>query len=772
MLHLRSALRAFNQFTTLAVYMAHFLRFGWMGLVVFMALSAGLIAQSSNPVGHAFQNGQNCYTITPNSPWQLGAVWFNEQISFAQSFEITLTVGLGSNPSGADGIVMVFQQVGINAIGTAGGGLGFSGFLPSLGIEIDTFTNLELGDPGNDHIAILRDGNTFHTNAFNLAGPVNAIASGATMSDGQDHIFQVRWNAQTTTLQVYIDCQLRLTYTGSIVQNIFSGNPFVYWGFTGATGGLTNLQTACIDTFADGLPSAIDICSGESLQLGVVGSPAGSYAWSPTTFLDDPASPTPFATPENDITYTVTYTDVCGNPSIQTTEINVVSVNLELVESISICEGETAEVSAVGNAANYQWSDGQTSANGSFESTGTYTLIATTGDCSAQASVDVSVNANPSVDLDEIYAFCQGESVEFTIAPVNTNTATWSNGTNGFSTVFTDPGNAGLTLTNSANCTTDYAFTLIEILLPIGQLPESLSLCDGEGELLSPGVANAYTWSNGSSQSTLSVDSAGTYSVTMSNGGCSIELTTEVSVAASPQFNFSSEFDLCQDSTLVQSLPDLAYDFTLNGILVNDTLRILQPGAYLLTAIDWESGCSTVQTFTVEQRFAPRASLPENVHLCELSSVILDPGNTAFETASVWNTGADTGLLTVLEPGIYSVELTNLCGSANAVTEVEVVACDCPVFVPNAFTPDLDDLNEVFFPVVSCDVKDYSFAVYDRWGELLFLTGKVGEGWNGGGRAGTHYVEGEVYLWKLQFKADLPGATIVVDRIGHVVVLR
>ena len=762
-----------NQIITLAVYMVHFLRFGWMGLVLFMALSTLVSAQSSNPVGNAFQNGQNCYTITPNAAWQLGAVWFNEQISFAESFEITLTVGLGSNPSGADGIVMVFQQVGIDAIGAAGGGLGFSGFLPSLGIEIDTFTNLDLGDPVTDHIAILRDGNTFHTNAFNLAGPVNAIASGATMSDGQDHIFQVRWNAQTTTLQVYIDCQLRLTYTGSIVQSIFGGNPFVYWGFTGATGGMTNLQTACIDTFADGLPSEIDICAGDAVQLGVVGSPAGTYAWSPTSYLDDPSSPTPTATPETDITYTVTYTDVCGNPSTQTTEINVGQVSLELVESIALCEGETAEVSAIGNAANYQWSDGQTGANASFETSGSYTVTATTGDCSAQATVEVSVNANPSAALDDIYSYCQGESIEISIEPVNANAATWSNGTSGFSTVFDEPGNAGLTLTNAANCTTEYTFTVLETPLPVGQLPQSLSLCDGDAELLSPGSADNYAWSNGTSESTLTVDSPGTYSVILSNDACSIELTTEVSVAESPQFNFPSDFDLCQDSTLVQALPNLPYDFTLNGVLLDDdSVRISQPGDYLLTAIDWESGCSSIRAFNVEQRFAPQASLPENVILCEQSSIVLDPGNTAFETSSFWSTGDDTGLLTVFEAGIYSVELENPCGSASAATEVEVVACDCPVFVPNAFTPDLDDLNEVFLPVVSCDVNDYTFEVYDRWGELLFFTDQVGEGWNGAGRAGTHYVEGEVYLWKLQFKADLPGAAIVVDRIGHVVVLR
>lgn len=743
-----------------------------MGLLLFFALSPRVTAQSSNPVGNAFQNGQNCYTITPNAAWQLGAVWFNEQISFADSFEITLTVGLGSNPSGADGIVMVFQQVGTNAIGEAGGGLGFNGFFPSLGIEIDTFTNLDFGDPSTDHIAILRDGNTFHTNAFNLAGPVNAIASGATMSDGQDHIFQVTWNAETTTLQVFIDCQLRLTYTGNIVQNIFAGNPFVYWGFTGATGGMTNLQTACIDTFADGLPSEIELCAGESVQLGVVGSPAGSYAWEPTDYLDDPSSPTPTATPENDIVYTVTYTDLCGNPSTQTTTIDVTQVNLSVTETTAICAGETATVTALGNAANYQWSDGQTGSSASFTEAGSYTVTATTGNCTAEAETTVVISPNPSADLADSYTFCEGDDVQISIAPENTTSANWSNGTVGNNATYTSPGSGNLVLSNDEGCSTSYSFELLETALPNAELPPAIELCEGESELLSPGNAQSYAWSDGSTGSTLLVNAAGTYSVELSNAGCSASASTEVVVAQAPQFEFPETFELCKDSTLVYPLPNLPYEFAFSGTLENNSIRIESAGSYTLTATNLGSGCSSATGFTVDELLPPQANLPEAITLCEQSSIVLDPGNEAPGTSSLWSTGDETSLLTVFESGIYTVELENTCGTSSAFTEIEVVACDCPVFVPNAFTPDLDDLNELFFPVVSCDVKDYRFSVYDRWGSLVFYSDRVGEGWNGAGPAGTHYTEGEAYVWQLQFRADLPGDAIVVNRVGHVVVLR
>jgi gliding motility-associated-like protein len=54
-------------------------------------------------------------------------------------------------------------------------------------------------------------------------------------------------------------------------------------------------------------------------------------------------------------------------------------------------------------------------------------------------------------------------------------------------------------------------------------------------------------------------------------------------------------------------------------------------------------------------------------------------------------------------------------------------------FVPNAFTPDNDGLNDVFrmtgLPVAN--ITQFSFSIYDRWGRMVFSTNDVTEGWNG-----------------------------------------
>jgi len=51
-------------------------------------------------------------------------------------------------------------------------------------------------------------------------------------------------------------------------------------------------------------------------------------------------------------------------------------------------------------------------------------------------------------------------------------------------------------------------------------------------------------------------------------------------------------------------------------------------------------------------------------------------------------------------------------------------------WVPNSFTPNGDNLNDVFKPVI-IGAKEYTFRVFDRWGNLIFATANDKEGWNG-----------------------------------------
>jgi len=177
------------------------------------------------------------FLLTPDAPWQNGAVWYKLKHNFGTPFSVTGGMFFGDFDDGADGIVFVVQNRCLVA-GTSGGGIGYQNFPGySLGVEFDTYQNVGApsNDPAFDHVAILRDGSIDH--ATNLAGPVQTHPTLANVEDNTWHNFQITYNPATTTLEVYFDGSLRLSYTIDITGNILHGENFAYWGFTSATGG-------------------------------------------------------------------------------------------------------------------------------------------------------------------------------------------------------------------------------------------------------------------------------------------------------------------------------------------------------------------------------------------------------------------------------------------------------------------------------------------------------------------------------------------------------
>ncbi len=190
----------------------------------------------------AFQMACNEYRLTQNVNGQRGSVWNNTKINLTQSFDFNFSVFLGNNDSpGADGMAFVLQPIS-TSVGTSGGGMGFQGVTPSVGVTIDTYQNGSDNDPTYDHIAIQLNGNISHTSILNIAGPVTAINGNNNIEDGVWHSFRVVWDAPTKTYTAYIDGNLRVNVVKDFVADVFAGDPLVYWGFTASTGGENNFQ--------------------------------------------------------------------------------------------------------------------------------------------------------------------------------------------------------------------------------------------------------------------------------------------------------------------------------------------------------------------------------------------------------------------------------------------------------------------------------------------------------------------------------------------------
>jgi len=196
--------------------------------------------------GNATQDNCHCYTLTQSVNNQGGSVWNNNKINLSQSFDFTFQVYLGCvDANGADGIAFVLQPIS-TSVGTSGSGMGYQGITPSVAVTLDTYQNSSPdNDPYYDHIAIQLNGDINHSSANTLTPLTPISATSDNVEDCQNHTLRIVWNAVTKNMAVSFDNQPRVNATNDFVATVFGGNNLVYWGFTGATGGLNNVQKFC-----------------------------------------------------------------------------------------------------------------------------------------------------------------------------------------------------------------------------------------------------------------------------------------------------------------------------------------------------------------------------------------------------------------------------------------------------------------------------------------------------------------------------------------------
>jgi gliding motility-associated-like protein len=388
--------------------------------------------------GTAQLTSDRCWTLTPARNSVVGSVWNETKVNLNESFDVSLDIFLGCNDAGADGIVFGFQPVS-TSIGSVGEGLGFGGVKPSIGIEFDTYQNGNQSDPVFDHVAIISNGIVNHSNATNLAGP-KSIGNGGNIEDCQFHDFRVLWDAKKKKLELFLDCQPILDYTGDIVKNIFNGDPLVYWGFTAATGGAVNEQKICLkySSFLASLPDTT-ICVGGQVQLKA--NNGLTYKWSPAAGLSSTTVPDPIAKPDKTTQYKVVVTDKCGRefPDSLTVKVGGTPIVFDLGRDTTLCAGQVLPLNPKIADAKFRWQNGSTAPTFDADSSGVYKVVIEKNFCFASDSIRLKFTKGPSVFLGSDTILCLNKKLVLKAYGENT-TYKWQDGTNLSSYVVLKPG--------------------------------------------------------------------------------------------------------------------------------------------------------------------------------------------------------------------------------------------------------------------------------------------------------------------------------------------
>ena len=110
--------------------------------------------------------------------------------------------------------------------------------------------------------------------------------------------------------------------------------------------------------------------------------------------------------------------------------------------------------------------------------------------------------------------------------------------------------------------------------------------------------------------------------------------------------------------------------------------------------------------------------------------------------------------------------VTNEFGCKDTAIRTIFVEPQTTLYIPTAFTPDRDDYNEVFMPIIF-DVTNYKLEVYNRWGTKIFETVNTKEGWNG--RVNGKVAPDGIYIWRIKYQNH---RSINFEENGHFSLIR
>ncbi|MEL6831602.1 MAG: gliding motility-associated C-terminal domain-containing protein [Bacteroidota bacterium] len=320
------------------------------------------------------------------------------------------------------------------------------------------------------------------------------------------------------------------------------------------------------------------------------------------------------------------------------------------------------------------------------------------------------------------------------------------------------------TLVASSGCD-----SLLELNLQVNELPDIQieqqgNLCAGEEVILDIGSGYAnISWSTGSAQNSILVNSTGTYSLIATGvNGCtnsaSISITDEP-----PIVDFVASGPACPGGTgqlelivVGGGLPPYQIEETGQVVMSGDVVTDLPIGNYSYSLQD-NSGCSTSLSFEIAPDNDLFVDLPEEL-VIKLGESITIPTLTSFSPAFIsWTPPEDldcTDCLTPLaspnETTRYFLDLVD-ANDCNWEGSLLVRVEQPSLYLPNVFSPNGDGNNDLFRPGLNSGVSGILyFSVYDRWGAQVFNS-------SGGMKAWDGQVEGRlapqgVYVYFIQWQ--------------------
>jgi gliding motility-associated-like protein len=424
-----------------------------------------------------------------------------------------------------------------------------------------------------------------------------------------------------------------------------------------------------------------------------------------------------------------------------------------------------------------------------------YTVTTNNGSCSSTASSSFSINAQFAVPstptIATVAANCSAAGTATISNYVGTQTYTFTPsgpivGAGGLISSMT-PGTNYTVTTNNGSCssTASTSFYISEAISFQLNAAVIQPTCGKNNGCISfstfPTGTYFYTWSSPLNWTSSSVCdlSPGIYGISIMNSdGCLIDTT--IILSAEP-FNVLETINpaSCEASngsiSLVISNGAAPYNYNWsNGANSTNILENVVSGNYQVTIVD-QDGCSVTENYFVPkinsfnfEIFPPYSTVVQGESI-QLTAI----GGTSYiwsPSESLSCSDCSNPIAAPTENTTYTIVAENSDGCIDTNYIILSVNEDNFFYVPNAFTPDGNEFNNVFIPFVSnsFDSQSYTFFIFNRWGEIIFESRDISKGWDG--TYNGRLQQNGLYTWKISCKSkDLDE---INEYHGHVLLLR
>ncbi len=536
------------------------------------------------------------------------------------------------------------------------------------------------------------------------------------------------------------------------------------------------------------------ICAGQSGTL--TATPVlsgGTFSWSPGGQTTASITVSPTVTTSYTCTYTLAGCTATGTGTVTVSTALPVSAG----NDVTLCSGSTVQLTASG-ATNYTWNNGLGNGNSVLASPSTSTLYTVTGTdangCSGTDDVLVTVVALPTVNAGQDQLICEGDATS--ISAIATAPFIWNNGVvDGINFTPLQTTTYTVTATDVNGCSASDEVTIVVSPLPVVDAGADQETCTGGTVVLTAsGTASTYSWSNGVQNGIpFSPAATTTYQVTGTNvAGCFATDEVKVTVSTAPALQFTATPtsgcapQVCNFVCTTIGITNVQWNFgdsSPNGSGISTQHLYASGGCFDITLTAQFGSCvltETVYHFICLDNQPVAAFTPSQGIITEddASVTFINSSNGAVQYS--WNFG-DGSTTSAEEPihhyvfqegQTYVVLLiaTSEQGCVDTARTIIQAQNQLVFYVPNSFTPDGDEYNNVFQPIFTSgfDATDFQLLIFNRWGEIIFESNDAYFPWDG--TYHNELVQEGTYTWTIEFKMLETDERKVLR--GHVNVLR